>query len=274
MSELLELPGRCAVITGAASGIGAALAREAAAAGMSLALCDVSAESLASLADELRAGGADVLAEVVDVSSAQAVAAFADKTRAAFPSIAVVFANAGLMRPDSAVRPNLQVWNLTVGVNLMGVLNTVAAFLPQLVERAEPAQFVITASQAAFAAGRTISAYCATKSALWAFSEALAAELAAETEAVKASLLAPGRVASGITMATRERTRAVGGDDAAAAYERLLMPANVLAGFALDQARQRRFWILPAQDYQQILPPRIKALLDPAEPHPLPSWGA
>jgi NADP-dependent 3-hydroxy acid dehydrogenase YdfG len=274
MSEDLELAGRCAVITGAASGIGAGLAREAAAQGMDLALCDIGAEALQTLADELRANGAKVLAEVVDVSSADAVAAFADKARAAFPSIAMVFANAGVMRLDSAVRPNLQVWNMTVGVNLMGVLNTVAAFLPKLVERGEPAQFVITASQAAFAAGPTISAYCATKSALWAYSEALAAELAAETQAVKASLLAPGRVASGITMATRERTRAAGGDEAASAYERLLMPPEVLARFALDQARQRRFWILPAEDYRQILPPRIKALLDPAEPHPLPSWGA
>lgn len=274
MSDIVELSGRCAVITGAASGIGAALAREAAAAGMSLALCDVSAEALTSLAGELRANGTKVLAEVVDVSSAEALAGFGEKTRAAFPSIALVFANAGMMQPDSAVRPNPAVWNRTVGVNLLGVVNTVAAFLPQLIDRGEPAQFVITASQAAFAAAPTISAYCATKHAMWAYAEILSAELAAETKVVQASLLAPGRVASGITMATRERTRVAGGDDAATAYERLLMPANILARFALDQARRRRFWILPAKDYQASLPGRIKALLDPAEPHPLPSWGA
>jgi NADP-dependent 3-hydroxy acid dehydrogenase YdfG len=178
------------------------------------------------------------------------------------------------MRPDSAVRPDPKVWELTIGVNLLGVVNTVAAFLPRMIERGEPAQFVITASQAAFAAAPTISAYCASKHAMWAYAEILNAELAAETQVVKASLLAPGRVASGITMATRERTRAAGGEDAAAAYEKLLMPADVLARFAIDQARQRRFWILPAEDYRLSLPGRIKALLDPEVAHPLPSWGA
>jgi NADP-dependent 3-hydroxy acid dehydrogenase YdfG len=274
MSESLQLSGRCAVITGAASGIGAALAREAAAEGMSLALCDVAADALQGLAGSLRADGAQVLAEPVDVRSAEALAGFADKARAAFPSIAMVFANAGLMRPDSATRPDPAVWELTIGVNLMGVVNTVAAFLPSMIDRAEPAQFVITASQAAFAAAPTISAYCASKHAMWAYAEILNAELTGESQAVKVSLLAPGRVASGITMATRERTRAAGGDAAAAAYEQLLMPADVLARFAIGQARERRFWILPADDYQRSLPGRIKALLDPEVAHPLPSWSA
>jgi NADP-dependent 3-hydroxy acid dehydrogenase YdfG len=267
-TDAKQLKGRCAVITGAASGIGRALAKDAAARGMAPALCDVNDAALQALAGELRAGGAAVLAQPVDVRSAPALQAFADAVFAEFASIALVFANAGLMRPDSAVRPDPEVWSLTIGVNALGVVNTAAAFLARMIDRGEPAQFVVTASQAAFAAAPTISAYCASKHAMWAYAEILQAELAAEGAPVKASLLAPGRVVSGITDATRERTRAAGGEQAAADYDKLLMPAETLARFALDQAQQRRFWILPAKDYTFSLPPRVAALLDPAEPHP------
>jgi NADP-dependent 3-hydroxy acid dehydrogenase YdfG len=270
MSEPLKLRGRCAVITGAASGIGRALAQEAAARGLALALCDVSTGELESLAAEMREKGAHVLAETVDVRSADAVQLFSDKVFDRFPSIALVFANAGLMRLDSAVRPNPEIWSLTLGVNILGVVHTAAAFLGQMIERGEPAQFVITASQAAFAAAPTISAYCSSKHAMWAYAEILQAELASEASPVRASLLAPGRVASGITMESRERARAAGGDEAAKTYESQLMPADMLARFAIEQAVQRRFWILSSNDYKASLPSRIADLLHPQQPHPLP----
>jgi NADP-dependent 3-hydroxy acid dehydrogenase YdfG len=270
MDQELQLGGRCAVITGAASGIGRSLAFEAASRGMSLAICDQNAAGLEAVAEELRARQAQVFAEPLDVRSAPAVAAFADKVFAQFPSIALVFANAGLLRVDSAVRPNPEVWSLTLGVNALGMVNAAAAFLDRMIKRGEPAQFVITASQAAFIAAPTIAAYCASKHAMWAYAEVLRDELAAENSPVQASLLAPGRVASGLTAETRERVRAASGDAAAADYEKLLMPAETLARFALDEAARRRFWILPAKDYEHFLPGRVAALMTPAEPHPLP----
>lgn len=266
----LRLGGRCAVITGAASGIGRALALEAASRGMSLAICDQNSDGLEAVATELRAGQTQVLAQALDVRSPAAVAAFADKVFEQFASIALVFANAGLMRVDSAVRPNPEVWSLTMGVNALGVVNVAAAFLDRMISHGEPAQFVITASQVAFMASPTISAYCASKHAMWAYAEILRDELAAEKAPVQASLVAPGRVASGLTMETRERVRASGGDTAASDYEKLLMPAETLARFALDEAARRHFWILPTKDYERALPGRIAALLQPAEPHPLP----
>jgi NADP-dependent 3-hydroxy acid dehydrogenase YdfG len=271
MTEMLKLNGRCAVVTGAASGIGRAIALDAAGRGMQLAICDSNAEGLQAVAQELRDRQAVVLAEPVDVRSAGAVAAFADKVFAQFSSIALVFANAGLMRVDSAVRPDPEVWKLTLEVNALGMVNTAAAFLARLIERGEPAQFIITASQAAFIAAPTISAYCASKHAMWAYAEVLQAELASEGAPVMASLLAPGRVASGITAESRERVRTAAGDQAAGEYEKLLMPAEVLARFAVDQAQQRNFWILPAKDFEHSMPGRMASLLTPPEPHPLPA---
>jgi NADP-dependent 3-hydroxy acid dehydrogenase YdfG len=267
MSEHLELRGRCAVITGAASGIGRALALEAAARGMSVAICDQNTEGLEAVATELRDRQAVVLAQTVDVRSAPALAAFADKVFDQFPDIALVFANAGLMRVDSAVRPTPDVWALTLGVNVLGIIHVSAAFLDRMIKRGQPAQYVVTASQAAFLVAPTISAYAASKHAIWGYAEALREELKMENSPVEASMLSPGRVASALTMETRERVRAGGGDAAAAQYETLLMPSDILARFAFDQAEQRKFWILPAKDFEVGLPPRIKALLDPSEPH-------
>ena len=270
MGELLELDGRCAVITGAASGIGRALAEEAASRGMSLALCDLNPEGLKETVARVHNRGVTVMSQVVDVRAPDQLTAFADQVFAQHPSIALVFANAGLMKVDSAVRPTPAVWELTLGVNALGMVNTAAAFLDRMIKRGEQAQFVITASQAAFMAAPTISAYCASKHAMWAYAEALQAELAAESAPVKASLLAPGRVESGLTMETRERVRAASGDAGATAYEKLLMPPDMLARFAIDQAQNRRFYILPAKDYEMSLPGRYAALMTPTEPHAVP----
>jgi NADP-dependent 3-hydroxy acid dehydrogenase YdfG len=268
MTEPLELRGRCAVITGAASGIGRSMAREAARRGMDLALADVDAVGLETLAAELRDMQANVLIHPLDVRSAEAVASFADAVFARFDSIALVFANAGLLRVDSAIRPDLDVWNLTLDVNLRGVVHTVAAFLGRMIDRGQPAQFVITASQAAFVIGPTIAAYAASKHALWAYADTIRMELAQDPGPVGVSLLAPGRVHSGLTMQTAERVRAAQGEEAVKAYETLLMPSDVAGRFAIEQAAARRFWILPADDYHDNVRARFDSLLNPAEPHP------
>jgi NAD(P)-dependent dehydrogenase (short-subunit alcohol dehydrogenase family) len=243
--QSLELAGRAAVITGAASGIGRALAMEAAAHGMAVAIADVDAERLAETETILRERQVRVLAQVVDVRSAEVVEAFAAACFETFPSIATVWANAGINRYNAATAPDFTEWNLVIDVNLRGPLHCMGAFMPRLIAQGEPAQFVITGSQASFMAAPQIGAYAATKHALWAVAETLKLELAAQDGPVGISLLAPPRTATPIIANTVERVRASGGDEEAEAFLLSLPQPDEIARYALEKAQARDFLILP-----------------------------
>jgi NADP-dependent 3-hydroxy acid dehydrogenase YdfG len=241
----LELKGRAAIVTGAASGIGRALAMEAASRGMSVGIADMNAEGLKATEDALLERQATVLARVVDVRSAEAVQDFADACGQAFPSIAEVWANAGLIRYNAATKMDLAEWNLTIDVNLRGVVHCIAAFIPLLMKRGEPAQFIATGSQASFMVAPEIGIYAGTKHAVWAVAEGLKQELAMERSPVQVSMLAPPRTATGLIATTIERTRAAKGDEGVQALLQVTPTAEVIARYAMDKAEQRDFLILP-----------------------------
>jgi NAD(P)-dependent dehydrogenase (short-subunit alcohol dehydrogenase family) len=261
----LELKDRCAVVTGAASGIGLALAHEAVRRHMDVALFDVDADVLEEAAASLRSNRVRVLSRSGDVSSLDAVEAFADAVFEEFKSVAVVFANAGLLRTDDTARPSMAVWNLMIDVNLRGPVNTVAAFVGRMLDRGEPAQFVITGSQGSFLVAPSIGAYVATKHAVWALAETLHMELTAQKSCVGASLLAPGRVRSRLTAALRAGVLAEQGEDAAKAYDQLMMEPDTVAHRTFDRVVERAFWILPSDDYKSMLRDRLRPLLDKDE---------
>ncbi|MBW8812907.1 MAG: SDR family NAD(P)-dependent oxidoreductase [Caulobacterales bacterium] len=192
MTEL-SLQGRTAVITGAASGIGRALALKAAAEGMALAICDTDAAGLEATADAARTAGAEVATAVLDVRDPAALAVFAGRTQG---SIALVFANAGIARRRPISTQFLDELRLIFEINVLGAIATVQAFLPRLTAQAERSQVAITGSQASLVIFDGIGAYTASKHALLPLAEALAAELA-ETP-VGVSLIAPGGVATAI----------------------------------------------------------------------------
>ena len=265
MSGDLQFEGRCAVISGAGGGIGGALAREAARRGMSLALADLDNARLEAITAELRGQGVKVLSRVVDVRDYASVAPFAEEVLGEFPSIAATFANAGLLRPSPAIRPDLDTWNLTIDVNLKGVLHMAKAFAGPMADRGEPAQFVITGSQVSFIVGPTLSSYCATKHALWAYADIMRMELAMEGSALGVSLICPPRTRSGLTAETRARVVAADGEEAAQHYDTLCMEPADLAADAFEKVEKREFWILKAKDHGPMFRPRVQYLLDVAE---------
>ncbi|HEY3696183.1 SDR family NAD(P)-dependent oxidoreductase [Phenylobacterium sp.] len=264
MARELTLAGRGAVVTGAASGIGAELAREAARRGMGVAVCDINAAGLEQQAAALRGLGATVVAQVVDVRDASAVARFGEAALSTFPSIALTFANAGLLRRSSAIRPDLDDWNLTIDVNLRGVMHVASALAGPMADRGEPAQFVITGSQASFVVGPELSSYAATKHALWAYADIMRLELAMESSELGVSLICPGRVRSGLTAETRLRVVAVQGEAAARQYDTQLMDPAKVAALAFEQAVRREFWVLPSTAYGPAFRNRIDGLLKTA----------
>jgi NAD(P)-dependent dehydrogenase (short-subunit alcohol dehydrogenase family) len=191
----LALAGRGAIVTGAGSGIGRALAIEAARRGMAIAICDVNAGGLGETETLLREAGAAVTARAFDVTDRAALDAFAETVRRTLPSPALLFANAGILRQGSILGMAPETWDLTVGINLLGAVSSLQALVPLLTG---PAQVVITGSIGSMATVPGLGAYCATKHALWPVAETLRLELEAEGRPVGVSLLMPGAVKTAI----------------------------------------------------------------------------
>ena len=187
----------CAVITGAAGGIGAGLARAAAGRGYTAVLADCDEPGITSLAQEIGPAAIPVLADVTDRQSMERLA------RCAFAAgpLELLFANAGILQTGLTWQISEADWRRSLDVNIMGVVNTIAAFVPQMIEAGLPARIVITASVGGFLPSPLLGPYSATKFALVAIAEGLAGELAASGAPISVSLLAPGPVKSGIFQA-------------------------------------------------------------------------
>jgi len=263
----LELKGRAAVITGAAGGIGRALALRAAAEGMPVALADIDAVALEAVAREVRAAGADVLALSVDVRERAQLDAFAARSFARFSSVALVFVNAGVMRAATSWQQAPADWELTVDVNLKGAGHTASAFIPRLLEQNAPAQVIFTGSTSAFLPRPQLSAYSCTKHALWGLAEAMQLELRALSAPVGVSFLAPAGVRTEIAnrhCAGEEQTMQ---QTVHAMLEAYGMPPEELAAKTFAAVREQQFWILPHPEFKSALlerAARIEAETDPA----------
>ena len=187
-----QFQGRTAVVTGAASGIGRALAHAFAARGMNLALADVDGPELEAAAAALGERGAQVLAERVDVSDRAAVAGFAEAVLERFGAPQILCNNAGVGRGGPMPELTLGDWDWSLGVNLYGVVYGIHAFLPAMIEADEPAHIVNTASLAGLMAAPGMGPYNAAKYAVVGISETLWGELV--NSPINVSVLCPGWV--------------------------------------------------------------------------------
>jgi NADP-dependent 3-hydroxy acid dehydrogenase YdfG len=186
---------RTCVITGAASGIGAGLARHAASLGMNLVLADWDETSLNALAGTLNV---ETLALPTDVRNEAAVHALAKAAYDRFGNVDLLFNNAGVLSSGLTWEIDAATWQRSLDVNIGGVVNIIRAFVPRLIAADRPARIINTSSLGGFLTSPFMSPYSATKFAIVAISEALAAELAAIDSKVQVSLLAPGPVKSAI----------------------------------------------------------------------------
>ena len=197
-----DFRGKVAVVTGAASGIGFGLARRFASEGMKVVMADIEEPALKSAADELEMDGAEVLAVVTDVSDHDAVQSLAAATFDRFGTAHVICNNAGVGTGGLAWEVSEAQWRWIVGVNLMGVVHGIQAFVPKLVEQGD-GHVVNTASAAGLITGPGMSPYYATKHAVVALSESLAADLAIAGSNVGVSVLCPEFVRTRINESDR-----------------------------------------------------------------------
>jgi NAD(P)-dependent dehydrogenase (short-subunit alcohol dehydrogenase family) len=203
---------RVVVVTGAASGIGRALACALAAEGCRLALADVDPAGLAETARIAAAGGS--LTEVLDVADREAVHRFAARVRAHFGAVHVVVNNAGVTVSQAIRDTSPEDFAWLMGVNFWGVVHGTQAFLPHLMEVDEAA--IVNVSSVFGLVGFPFQgAYCASKFAVRGFTEALRAELAATH--VTVVCVHPGGVRTDILRKARFYADATGEVDQARA---------------------------------------------------------
>lgn len=193
-------PGRIAVVTGGASGIGLALAAAAADRGMRVVLADVRADALNAAAARLRESGAAVTTVVADVSRADDVEGVA-ATAFGLGSVQLLCSNAGIVLFGRGWEISAADWERVMGVNFMATVHLVRAFVPRLLEIGAPAHVLVTGSMASVTARPDISPYVAAKHALLGLCETLSYELAAFGPEVGVTLLMPGKVSTGLSRA-------------------------------------------------------------------------
>jgi NAD(P)-dependent dehydrogenase (short-subunit alcohol dehydrogenase family) len=198
-----SLAGKVAVVTGAASGIGLALARRFAADGMRVVMADIEAVSLEQAAATLAADGVDVCTAITDTSVEADVEALAERTLDRFGAVHVVCNNAGVGSRGLTIgdlpRRDFE-WVL--GVNLWGVIHGIRAFLPHL-RAAGEGHIVNTASVSGLYHHPRMGPYNASKAAVIALSETLKFELDAERSPIGVSVLCPSWVRTNISTAVR-----------------------------------------------------------------------
>lgn len=191
-----DFRGRTAVVTGSASGIGLGLARRFAAEGANVVMADVDEPELQEAAASLREAGASVEAVATDVADPAATARLADVAFDRFGSVEVLCCNAGVAGPSKGGLWDTPAseWQRVLGINTLGVTNTVGAFLPKMVATGAEGHVVITASMAAFSYGPVAAPYFVSKHASLTVAEMLRRQLQAAGVPIGVSVLCPGAV--------------------------------------------------------------------------------
>ncbi|MGJ5755379.1 NADP-dependent 3-hydroxy acid dehydrogenase YdfG [Streptomyces puniciscabiei] len=188
-----NLSGRVAVVTGAASGIGEAVARQLAAEGARVALLARRADRLQSVVDKIRADGGEALAVVADVTDDASVAAARDLVHETFGAADLVVNNAGVMLPNPVADGRLDEWQRMLDTNVTGVLRVIRAFGADLVAAAgegRSADLVNVSSIGAHIPFPNYAVYGATKAAVTYLSQSLRTEFGPQD--VRVTNIEPG----------------------------------------------------------------------------------
>ena len=250
------LSGKTAVVTGAASGIGLALAEVFVSSGMKVALADIQGRALEQAVDSLRANGAEATGVVTDVSQFTDLQRLADHAFATFGGVHILCNNAGV---GGAIGPSWSQsandWNWVIDINLMGVVHGIRAFVPRMLDQKTKCHIVNTASAVAFLPTPMAAPYSVAKHGILALSEALALEFQLLRAPIGVSVVCPAAVATNIVDSEQLRPASLRNPSSISAPQRAaveqvrkaiaagMAPAQV-AERVLDAIHSNRFYVL------------------------------
>ncbi len=270
---------KVAVVTGAASGIGQALAEKSAALGMKVVLADVEEPALKQVEEELKTSGAQVLAVQTDVSKATDVQRLAKLAFETYGGVHLLFNNAGVSAGTTLWESSLTDWQWVLGVNLWGVIHGVHAFVPPMLAQDSEGHIVNTASMAGVVSSPG-GIYPVTKHAVVALSETLYHELTLTGAKLKVSVLCPGFVNTRILEAARNRPAELQNEPAqrkASPQEEAVlqlirqavqagMPPAHVADIVFQAIRDEKFYILSHPEWKEAIRTRMEDLLQERNP--------
>ncbi len=260
-----DFKNKVAVVTGAASGIGRAMAQRYAAEGMHLVLADIEAEP----------AGVQAIARKVDVAKPDDLEMLAGAAYDEFGAVHLLCNNAGVFPPGApAWSEPLGNWHWTLNVNFFGVLHGVLAFVPRMLKSGEEGHIVNTASLAGLTARPLMSAYNVSKHAVVALSECLYAELQLTTNQLHISVLCPAFAKTRLAESTRNKpTDAPADPDASFGFFDTLKnvveegtPPEVIANAVVEAVQEQRFWILTHPEYDSSIRDRFESILSRTNP--------
>jgi NAD(P)-dependent dehydrogenase (short-subunit alcohol dehydrogenase family) len=266
------LEGKTAFITGAASGIGLALAERCAAARMNVVLADIEEQALEAAVARVEAHQVQALGVAVNTMLESSVKAAAERAIDRFGRVHVLCNNAGVASAAGFGKAVWEVadqdWNWVMGVNFYGVLYGIRAFVPHMLAHGEPSHIVNTASLAALLPGG--GTYGVSKHAVLALTEGLARDLRERGANIQASVLCPGMVDTNIHQAERNRPDDMATDapPAGSAGTELMQamlaqgktPAEI-ADAVIDAVTENRFYILPHPAWDEFVRNRTEQIL-------------
>lgn len=281
-----DFEGKVAVVTGAASGIGAGLAKECAARGMKVVLADVDESGLGKVERRLRAMSVEVLSAVVDVSRQEEVDELASAAMEAFGAVHLLVNNAGVVGGGTPWESTENDWDWVLGVNLMGVVHGVRSFVPIMIDQSEVCHIVNNSSATGLVPYSLSAPYQVSKHGVVSLSEHLYYSLGERAEHIGVSVLCSAWVATRILNAGRNRpSELANAKHQDAAIRKAMRPYGrrvrqaVKDAIAVDEVvaqvfsaiEANEFYVLPhAELVDPLLRDRVESILERRSPPDLP----
>jgi NAD(P)-dependent dehydrogenase (short-subunit alcohol dehydrogenase family) len=262
MEKGFVFSGRCAVITGAGSGIGRAIAHSCADEGMNLVVADIDDAGVAAVAREVQDRGAKAIPVTVDVANAASVDSLADRAYEEFGEVAILCNNAGVPGLGKKILDiTRDDWNRVLSVNLYGVIHGIQAFLPRMVAQGTRCHIVNTGSMASLRPAS--AAYTTSKYGVLAISETTARDLAGTLVGV--SVICPGPTDTNIHRASAHLSPEVERQQKAkrdALPEGQIVDSSVVGQAVIDAVRDNRLYNIIHPQLRDFVAERFTRILD------------
>lgn len=265
---------KVAVITGAASGIGCALAQECVSQGIAVVLADINHRSLLVLTEKFKSQGGRAIAVVTDVSQSDQVDALAEAAYEKFGQVDLLFNNAGVLLSGFSWEYSVADWKWILDVNLMGVVNGLHSFVPRMLAQNTEGHIVNTSSQAGLLSSPLMGPYAASKHAVVALTETLYFELALLGAKIHTSVLCPGAIDTDIMAADSARSVESSISMEVTGNIRNFLNKGVATGMSpqccaervFESIRNRQFWVFTDDEFIKEYRKRADSVIDSSNP--------